>query len=50
MPGTLEKMILDYPMKPAGKKEMERGATISLLRLSICKFKAATFLIIAFLQ
>ena len=36
MSGTLEKMILTYAMKPAGKEEAEKGAAPTLLKLCIC--------------
>lgn len=36
MSGSLEKMIMTYSMKPAGKEETEKGAAPALLELCIC--------------
>lgn len=46
MPGSLEKMIINYPMKPAGKEEMERGATSTSTKC--LQLQGAVLLIIVF--
>lgn len=48
--GTLEKMIMTYPMKSAQKEEVERGTAASLFaysqcRIAICSCTLAIFLV-----